>query len=296
MNSLRHDLQANGFLVRSTRLRELGHSRREIDTAIVEGWLTRPVRPWLATAQAERDAVIAILHHGRLTSASALGSMGVWRGLDRSIHVLVDPHGTGGVSRVTVPLAGFVQPRHPTQGVVRHWGVERVPSLREWRVSAVDVLAAFARDASAEHFVAAVDSGLHTGALRPGDVPLLAALLPLRLRGDLRLVDGRAESGTESIARLRLAGLGRTIDVQMEIGPYRVDLLIDGWLAVEIDSEEWHSRTRVEDLTKSAWLTGRGYRVEHFDYTQVMNAWPTVEEAIRQSLGQPQPAPRSARR
>ena len=104
-----------------------------------------------------------------------------------------------------------------------------------------------------------------------------------------------AEAGTESIARLRLAGLGH-IEIQVEIGPYRVDLLIDGWLAIEIDSEEWHSSTRVEDLRKSAWLTARGYRVEHFDYNQVMTAWPTVEEAIRQSLGRPRPAPRSARR
>ena len=296
MNTLRHDMQINGFLVRSARLRELGHSRREIDAAVADGWLTRPVRPWLATTSAQRDAVIAALHRGRLTSASALGSMGVWRGLDRSIHVLVDPHSTGGVSRSAVPLADFHQPRHPTHGVIRHWGVERVPSRLDWRVSAVDALAAFARDTTPERFIAAVDSGLHTRVLLPGDVPLLEALLPLRMKALLQKVDGRAEAGTESVARLRLAVLGRTIEIQVEIGPYRVDLLIDGWLAIEIDSEEWHSSTRVEDLTMSAWLTARGYRVEHFDYSQVMTAWPTVEDAIRRALGQPQRAPRSARR
>jgi very-short-patch-repair endonuclease len=296
MNSLRHDMQVNGFLVRSSRLRLLGHSRREIDAAVAEGWLTRPVRPWVATTSAERDAVIAAMHRGRLTSASALGSMGVWRGLDRSIHVLVSPRGTGGVSRSAVPLANFDQPRHTTHGVTRHWGVERLPSALDWRVSAVDALAAFARGTTPEHFIAAVDSGLHTGVLRPGDVPLLEALLPLRMKALLRKVDGRAESGTESIARLRLAALGRSIEIQVQIGHYRVDLLIDGWLVIEIDSEEWHSSTRVEDLTKSAWLTARGYRVEHFDYSQVMTAWPTVEEAIRRALGQPQPAPRSAPR
>ena len=294
MTSLRYDLQTHGHLMRTSRLRDLGHSRREIDAAIAEGWLLRPVRGWLATHAAERDAVIAVLHRGALTSASALGSMGVWRGLDRSIHVRVDPHGSGGVSRSAVPLADFAQPKHPTYGVIRHWAAPRDDALG-WRVSAVEALAAFARNAPAEHFVAAVDSGLHTGALLPSDVPLLHRHLPLRLHSAMLLVDGRSEAGTESIARLRLAGLGH-IEIQVEIGPYRVDLLIDGWLAIEIDSEEWHSSTRVEDLQKSAWLTARGYRVEHFDYSQVMSAWPTVEEAIRQSLGLRQQAPRSARR
>ena len=99
MNTLRYDLQANGFLVRTSRLRELGHSRAEVAAALAEGWLARPARLWVATRQAQRDAVIAVLHRGVLTSASALGSMGVWRGVDRSIHVLVPPTCNAGVSR-----------------------------------------------------------------------------------------------------------------------------------------------------------------------------------------------------
>ena len=296
MNTLRYDLQANGFLVRTTRLRELGHSRTEVAAAIAEGWLARPARLWVATRRAQRDAVIAVLHRGVLTSASALGSMGVWRGVDRSIHVLVAPTSNAGVSRPLVPLTSFAQPRHPTEGVARHWASKREHAGPEWRVSAVDALAAFARDSTPEHFIAAVDSALQTGVLSPSDVPLVAARLPLRLKALLGKVDGRAEAGTESIARLRLASLGRTIEIQVKVGRYRVDLLIDGWLAIEIDSEEWHSTTRVDDLRKSAWLTARGYRVEHFDYSQVINEWPTVEAAIRRALGQPRPAPRSARR
>ena len=286
MNSLRYDMQVNGFLVRSSTLRTMGHTRAEVTAALAEGWLTRPARRWVATRQASRDAVIAILHRGMLTSASALGSMAIWRGLDRSIHVLVAPTSNAQVTKPLVALTSFAQPTHLTHGVVRHWGVEhaRVTGQPEWRVSAVDALAQFGRDSSLENFVAAVDSGLHTGVLRPSDVPLLAKLVPLRLKNALRLVDGRAEAGTESVARLRLSGLGRTIEVQVKIGPYRVDLLIDGWLAIEIDSEEWHGSARVEDLQKSTWLTARGYRVEHFDYSQVMHGWATVEAAIRAVL------------
>ena len=283
MNTLRHDLQTHGFLVRTTELRRLGHSRKAIEAALAHGWLTRPCRLWAATRQAQRDAVIAVLHRGQLTGASALGSYGVWRGLDRSIHVRVPATSNGTVSRPLVPLASFPTPRPLTQGVIRHWGAP-VRGERGWRVSAVDALAAFARDASTEDFVAAVDSGLHTGVVRPSDVPLVFASLPLRLQPAALLVNGTAESGTESLCRLRLKRLGCAIEVQVVIGPYRVDLLLDGWLAIEIDSQEWHSSTRVEDLQKSTWLTARGYRVEHFDYSQVMNDWPSVEAAIRNAL------------
>ena len=294
MNSLQYDLQSNGFLVRSTRLRQLGHSRAVVAAALADGRLYRPARLWVATRLAQRDAVIAVLHRGMLTSASALGSMGIWRGRDRSIHVLIPPTSNAQVTRPLVPLTTFAQPRHLTHGVIRHWGTEQSPldGQPQWRVSAVDALTAFARHASPEDFVAAVDSGLHTGVLPPSAL----ALLPARLQPLLARIDGRAESGTESICRLRLGSLASRIDIQVEIGPFRVDLLIDGWLAIEIDSEEWHGSTRVDDLTKSAWLTARGYRVEHFDYSQVMNAWATVESAIRQALGRPRPAPRSARR
>jgi very-short-patch-repair endonuclease len=295
VNSLGDDLITLGFLARSDQLRELGHSRSTLDAAIAEGWLLRPVRPWLATTSAERDAVIAIMHRGALTSASALGSYGMWRGLDRAIHVAVHPHSSGGVSRTTVPLASFAQPRHLTHGVVKHWA-ESTGGQRGWRVPAVDALAAFARNASSEDLVAAIDSGLQTGVLKPSDVPPVFARLPLRLQAAASLVNGQAESGTESIARLRLAGVARHIEIQVEIGPYRVDLLLDGWLAIEIDSEEWHASSRISDLRKATWLTVRGYRVEHFDYSQVMFDWPSVERAIRQTLGQPRPTRRSARR
>jgi len=284
------DISQLGFLARASTLRARGHSQAKIASAVASGMLLRPVRSWVATPKAERDAVIALLHGGMLTGASALGSLGVWRGTDRSIHVGVAANSPGRVSRSAVPLTTFAAPSHLTVGVVKHWGDQHWPvrSL-DWRTSVVDALAVFARNAEVESFVAAVDSALHLGVLRPSELPRVFAQLPARFQGARLLVNGKAEAGTESLARLRLSGLGRTIEIQVTIGPYRVDLLIDGWLVIEIDSEEWHSTTRVDDLRKSAWLTARGYRVEHFDYQQVMHEWPTVEHAVREALAQSRP-------
>lgn len=293
---LNYDMQELGFLARSSRVRHLGHSRRAVEVAIAAGWLTRPSRGWLATCAAERDAVIAVLHRGVLTDASALGSHGVWRGLDRSIHVLVPPNCPGLVCTPRVPLSQFAPDKHATSGVVKHWGTQRarVTGQPDWRVSVVDALASFARSHSEEMFVAAVDHALQTDALQIGEVPLLFDILPARLRASRRLIHGEAESGTESLARLRLRAklerLGHRVDIQVPIGPHRIDILIDGWLAIELDSEEWHSSQRLDDLRRDAWLTARGYRVERYDYQQVMYEWDSVERAICEILRTARPA------
>ena len=284
-NDLQHDLQTLGFLTRSARLRQLGHSRLTIDNAIRDGVLTRPVRPWLATRAAPRDAIIAVLHRGVLTNASALGACGVWRGLDRSIHVLVPPNYPSTRSASAVELSEFAQPKYATSGVVRHWGRDHAPvDGPEWTASPVEALLSFGRSQTREFFVAAVDSALHEKKLRSSELQALAAVLPKRLRGVLNEVDERAEAGTESLARQRLRPLVRSLDIQVWIGKHRVDLLIDGWLVIEIDSEEWHSETRAEDLRRDAWLTAQGYRVLRFDYAQVMYEWAVCEAAVIDEL------------
>lgn len=293
---LSYDMQELGFLARSNRVRDAGHSRRTVETAIASGQLTRPARGWLATRSAERDAVIAVLHRGVLTDASALGSRGLWRGLDRSIHVLVPPNCPGLVCAPRVPLSQFTPYKHATNGVVKHWGTQRAPvtGQPDWRVSVVDALASFARSHSEEMFVAAVDHALHADALRVGEVPLLFDLLPARLRASRRLIHGEAESGTESLTRLRLRAklerLGHRVEIQVPVGHHRIDILIDGWLAIEADSEEWHASQRLSDLRRDAWLTARGYRVERYDYQQVMYEWNTVEAAILEILRTARPA------
>ena len=284
------DIAALGNLARTRSLHVLGHSPAQLQAAVASGALVRPMRGWVATPLAERDAVIAALHGGMLTSASALGSQRIWRGLDRSIHVLVPPNSPGRVSRAAVPLSRFAAPRLLTAGITRHWGSQLWPTgALDWRASLVDALAAFALNADLEQFVAAVDSALYTRALRPFEVARLFGILPARLQGARSLVDGRAESGTESVARLRFGRMARTVEIQVSVGRHRIDLLLDGWLAVEIDSEEWHSSNRVEDLRKSTWLTAQGYRVEHFDYQQVMHEWVWVERAVREALADPRP-------
>ena len=285
-NSLAFDLQEHGWLARSTTLRALGHTRRTLESEQQKGVLLRPVKPWIATRAAARESVIAVLHRGILTSASALRSYGIWAGLDSAIHVLSHPHADRSRAVLAVPLSTFRPTNAHSRGVVRHWARQHSPNASgpEWRVSVFDALMAFSIESSPEYAVAAIDSALHVKALRPRELRSLVALLPARLRGIGALIDGRAESGTESLARCRIAELGCRFDIQVKIGEHRVDILIDGWLVVEIDSEEWHGSDRLADSRRTNWLIGEKYGVLHFDYDEVMFDWPSCERALLEQL------------
>jgi len=289
MNSLSFDLERVGYLARTSQLYSFGHTRRDIDAAVRAGWLKRPIRSWVATRNAPRDAVIAIMHHGKLTGATALASFGAWSGLDTSIHVAVPPSSPGRAGRSSVPLAEFVPLVRHRVGVVLHWAAYRAPLAHEpqWRVPIVDALVQFARTESDDFIVAAIDSALHVGALPPSDLPGFFLRLPRRLRRLRAFINAKSESGTESLVRFRAASIADTIDVQVQIGPHRVDLLINGWLVIEVNSEEWHANSRVEDSKRVNWLTARGYRVLSFDYTEVMFGWDTCLASLHEMLRNP---------
>lgn len=103
--------------------------------------------------------------------------------------------------------------------------------------------------------MATLDSVLHLGILTWDEVRDVFTHLPARYRPLLRLVDGIAESGPETLVRLMLRQLGLRYEAQVEIaGVGRVDFVVEGWLIIECDSKEFHEgwakqrRDRKRDL------------------------------------------------
>ena len=287
MTDLHRDLARLGSLATRRRLGSLGHSKGAIATALRDGGMLPLTRSWVATRAAPLDAVLAVIHRGRLTGASALKSYGIWAGPDPAVHVLVPPHSSGTVIAARTPLADFARPPR-LEGVAVHWGHERsrTAGIDEWRVSVVDALTTFAGTSGIEHFIAAVDNALHKRQLQPSALPQLEHLLSSKFARALSLVDARAESGSETIARLGFIGLGR-VDIQVQVGPHRLDILIDGWLNIEIDSGEFHDGRAREDNARDTWLVVRGYRVKRFSYEEVLDDWASVELAVRELLSRP---------
>lgn len=280
--------------MRTTDLLSTGHGRRAIARAVERGELVRVCRGWVATHDANQTTIVAIVNRGKLTGPSALATLGIWDAADSRVHVQLPPHANGSLRKLAAPIAMFTPPRFAVTGFARHWRQELAydSNAPAWRASVIDALLVVAAVASEEQFVACVDSAIHEGELSRAGLPLLAALLPERMRFAITLVNGYAESGIETLARLRLTPFAKTLELQVAIpgigrfgGEGRIDLLIDGWLVIELDGDEFHDPKA--DRERNALLVRLGYRIHRFGYDQVMFGWAGAEATVLELLRYP---------
>lgn len=254
------DLSAAGGLATTARLRTAGHRETAISAAVRRGAAHRPRRGWLAGHDAPQDAVRAVARGGRLGAGSALSSHGLWVDDDDGIII------------VCAPTASRLPPLQV--GEVRIWVTDQFPtrSRIEWRVSVMDALLQFGRAHPRESVVASIDSALHHGMIGADNVARLCDRMPRRLRGIHRDVDGRAMSGTESHMRMLLAAEGLRLEPQAHIpGVGFVDLLVNGWLIVELDSAQHHGSGSQQsmDRRRDGQSVLAGYAHERFTWLQV---------------------------
>lgn len=212
----------------ATELRAAGMSKRRIAAAVGDRELIRARRDRYLAAGTHPELIAAVVAGGVLTCVSALRLLGVFV-LERSkLHVLVPPH------------ASRLPP--DSKDVVRHWQEPfETPTTRRACALPVDMLVHAVRCQLPRPAIATLDSAIHTGLIRASDIPAVFRALPKRYWRLESLVDGRAESGPETLVRLLVRGLCSDVQVQVRIaGVGRVDLLVDGWLVIECDSEAYH--------------------------------------------------------
>ncbi len=213
----RRDLVAHGWTDRALR------------AAVSEGRLLRPRSGAYLAGDTAGDLVEACALGGRLTCVSELARQGVFVLDASSLHVHL--HDVRVVSHIAV------------RSTRRHWGrLRRTPHPCSTAVEFFDAMACAVRCQPLRAAVASLDSALRLGLIDNDDLDELFRVLPGRHRVLRRLIDPRAESGPETLLRLVLRSLGVSFDVQVDIGGVgRVDFVVDGWLIVECDSQEFHS-------------------------------------------------------
>lgn len=259
-------------VVSTAQLRAEGVSKRAIAAAIREGRLIRARRDNYLAAGTDPALVAAVEAGGVLSCVSALRLLGVFVLDGGGLHVLVPPHSTR-----LKPSAD--------KRIVRHWLPSSDGHLpRRACAHPIDTLAHAVRCQPPRAAVASLDSSLHTGLIRPSDVTEVFALLPKRFATLVPLLDGRAESGPETLARLLIRGITRDVDLQVRIdGVGRVDLLVNGWLVIECDSEAHHlgSEAYRFDRTRDLALAERGYTVLRLTAADIMWRPERVASAVR---------------
>lgn len=187
------------------------------------------------------------------------------------------------------PLASRV-PR-PPDGVIRHWRPTSVP--REVLITHLsEALAQAVRCQSPRAAIATLDSAWHLGLVDEEVISEVFSRLPHRYRALRPLLDRRSESGPESLMRLLLRAMGCHVEVQVPIpGVGRVDFVVDGWLIIECDSEEFHSgwTAQKRDRRRDVAAARLGYVTVRFIAEDIMWNRDAVQSDLKKiiALGSP---------
>ncbi|ETA04758.1 hypothetical protein V525_21910 [Gordonia alkanivorans CGMCC 6845] len=251
-------------------------SRDDIAQARRAGTLISVTRGWVRSPGADSRVVSAVTAGGALSCVSALrfhqahGSPGIWIPPGHSeTHVRRSKH-MKSAARPTGPFRwcqGFGRPLPVTTAV------DAIPTA----------LNCAARCLGAEEWIAVVDSMLNTTGWTVPDIQAQMGTVSKTVAAMFARCDERSQSGTESIARLRLHAAGFRVDVQPSIGGREHADLRTGALLIECDGRSYHSdenafrndRRRDRMTTIDRWITMR------LTYDDVLYGWDQVLEDIR---------------
>jgi very-short-patch-repair endonuclease len=260
-------------------LRARGFTSRRITAAVRAGDLLRARRNHYLHPEAPPSLVRAVRVGGRLGCVSLLAARGVFVFDSSRLHV----HMERGDSRMRAATAPRALPPRRSRDEMLHWQAFLEPP---WlgHVHVLDALVQAARCQAPRFMIATLDSALHLGLIDDSQLAELVSALPRRFRPLFPLVDSRAESGTETLVRLMLLGLGCKVEVQVTFqGIGRVDLLVDGWLVIECDSRAHHSSwaQQRKDHARDLALAARGFAVLRIAAEDILYRPDAVLAALR---------------
>lgn len=259
-------------IARGRQLTAFGLTRHDLAAAVDRGDIRRLRRGVFASARASDAAVAAARHGGALTCSGALRRHEVW-----VLHDDAVPH-------VWLGSSGRVH-AHPGCRCTVHYHPGRM-SLGTAEVP--DALAHAYFCHGEEFFFCAFESAWRKRLIGAGDRARIRAVLPEAARWLVDFARPDADSGLESLLRLRMHVQGID-DVRTQVviaGVGKVDFVIDGLLIIEADGQENHHSPakRHKDLRRDAAASARGYETLRFDHNLIISDWKTVLDAILAAL------------
>lgn len=270
----------------TAQLRADGFSRSAIASAVRASAIIRARRGVYLPGDTPDVIVRSVRVGGRLTCLSLLALLGVFVTSNSKLHV----HMQRSASRMRSP-----HDRHkplespPSRGVRLHWlRTSEVPHQNSTTVEIVDALTHSVLCQGPRAAIATLDSALHLGLITLPQLALVFACLPGKYLVLRPLVDGRAESGPETLMRLMLRSLGCSVELQVTIaGVGRVDLVVDGWLVIECDSKAFHSgwEKQQADRTRDQLLAAQGYTPLRATADDILHNPEQVLAAVKGLLG-----------
>ena len=189
-----------------------------------------------------------------------------------------------------VPRVNNSHVRPDSLEVKVHWSPSPIePDAARIAVeSGRNALAHIANCQPLETAVATFDSAVRKGFVTIEELRRLASARRGRFAEVAALVSDKADSGLETITRIRLAWAGIPSREQVVIDGHRVDLLIGDRLVIQLDGRqhlkdpEQLERDRAQDRR----LRLMGYTVLRYGYDDVVFAWAEMWAEIASHLAQ----------
>ncbi|MFK4762943.1 endonuclease domain-containing protein [Microbacterium sp. ZW T5_45] len=270
MRSAAFVLAHHGSIARGSLLARYGLDRRMLCAEVETGSIVRVRQGVFALPTLDPDVRTAAEHGGALTCRRALRLHGLWViDGDDTVHVWMGGHGRS-----------------------HHLSCDCIVHSNEGRAGLglapiEDALVHSYRCAGDEVFFTALESALAQRKLRRADLARIRRRIPPAGRRLIDLARTDADSGLESLLRLRLHLLGVSLECQVELPNVgRVDFVVGGRLILEADGRQNHEspshmhRDRVRDAAASA----LGYETLRFDYAQIVHDWSSVAAAITAAI------------
>lgn len=256
-----------GGIIRTGELRSQGCTPAQLARAIERGELQRLRIGWLGLPGLSPDVVAAHRAGGRPACATVASAHGLWMLSDPGLHVEVPRH------------TGLAAVRDRQPGTTVHWAGTSQLEPRGGQLLE-EALALMASCLPALEALCSVDSALNRELVT---LPQLRRLPGERWHRVLDQADERAESGTETIFRIRARAAGYRLRTQVPVPGGRIDFLLGERLVVETDGSEFHSghEAFLRDRERDAWLAALGYYVVRLTYAQVVHRWHEVDSLLR---------------
>lgn len=283
MTTIADIVRSLGGMAQKRQLVSRGATDTHLTHAVRTGNVRRARNGWYSTFDESDARLRAVRVGGRLTGISLIAHLSGWVLGDHPLHVSVADN----AARLRTQQNRFRRlDVADTRGVVVHWDDADIG--QRGGATAVDILDALVKvvlDEPAETALACLDWALHTRLIDDLDFERLLVRLPARARWVAGWVDPACESLPESLARTRLRLAGHTVVSQVRLGDLeRIDLVVDGVVALEVDGEEHHLLRFERDRAKDLRITCATFHGLRPSARMIFNDWAGVLAAIQVAL------------
>lgn len=269
-------VREHGGVARTSELLRAGIRRGHLTDAVDESRLIRPRIGVYALPDTDPATLQALSHRGAVACVTAARQLGLWV-LDEGEHER--PHTWVRPEYVPTRLALHPEPDEGACCVFHRDDPVDAPALG--RVGILHCLVQILGCKGEEAFFAALESALHLTLLDDTARDALRARIAQRFRWLVDFARADAESGLESLVRLRLHRRGISLATQVDLpGVGIVDFVIGDCLIIEADGGTHDGPSRHRDRMRDAVAVTLGFVTLRFDYAMIVHEWDLVESSV----------------